>query len=74
MLGPGAYARIRAHHSERRRDHAVGKRASLYVGAIRIAHTSHLVDSFRSIQSELADVRGSDGDDDISNSCTALAL
>jgi DNA helicase II / ATP-dependent DNA helicase PcrA len=39
----------------------------LEAGTTRIAHTSHLVDRFRSIQSDLADLRGPAGDDDISN-------
>jgi DNA helicase II / ATP-dependent DNA helicase PcrA len=39
----------------------------LEAGDIRIAHTSHFVDRFRSIQSELAEQRGPGSDDDIAN-------
>jgi DNA helicase II / ATP-dependent DNA helicase PcrA len=62
----GAYARIR-NHCERTGTIPWDVMCQLETGAIRIAHTSHLVDRFRSIQSELADLRGPDGDDDISN-------
>jgi DNA helicase-2/ATP-dependent DNA helicase PcrA len=62
----GAYARIRA-HCERTGITPWDLMCQLEAGGIRIAHTSHLVDRFRSIQSELAELRGQDGDDDISN-------
>ena len=66
----GAYARIRA-HCERTGMTPWDVMRQLEVGAIRIVHTSHLVDRFRSIQSELADLRGPAGDDDIQILCGA---
>jgi superfamily I DNA/RNA helicase len=62
----GAYARIRA-HCEHTGTTPWEAMCQLEAGAIRIPHTSHLVDRFHSIQSELAELRGSDGYDDISN-------
>jgi DNA helicase II / ATP-dependent DNA helicase PcrA len=62
----GAYARIR-NHCERAGTTPWDVMCQLETGAIRIAHTSHLVDRFRSIQSELADLRGPGVDDEISN-------
>jgi superfamily I DNA/RNA helicase len=62
----GAYARIRA-HCEHTGITPWDAMCQLEAGAIQIAHTRHLLDRFRSIQSELADLRGPDGDDDISN-------
>ena len=62
----GAYARIRA-HCERTRMTPWDLMCQLEAGAIRIAHTNHLVDRFRKIQSELAELRGQDGDGNISN-------
>jgi DNA helicase II / ATP-dependent DNA helicase PcrA len=62
----GAYARIR-NHCERTGTTPWDVMCQLETGAIRIAHTNHLVDRFRSIQSELADLRGPGVDDEISN-------
>jgi superfamily I DNA/RNA helicase len=62
----GAYARIRAHcqHTGMTPWDAM---CQLGAGTIRLAHTSHLVDRFGRIQSELAELRGPDGDEDITN-------
>jgi superfamily I DNA/RNA helicase len=62
----GAYARIRA-QCERTGMTPWDLMCQLEAGGIRIPHTSRLIDRFRSIQSELAELRGPDGDDDISN-------
>jgi DNA helicase-2/ATP-dependent DNA helicase PcrA len=39
----------------------------LATGTLQIRHTNHLIQRFRDIQSELAELRGPDGDNDISN-------
>jgi DNA helicase II / ATP-dependent DNA helicase PcrA len=62
----GAYARIRT-HCERTGMTPWDLMCQLEAGDTRIAHTSHLVDRFRSIQSELAELRGPGSDDDIAN-------
>jgi DNA helicase-2/ATP-dependent DNA helicase PcrA len=62
----GAYARVRA-HCERTGITPWDAMCQLEGGAIQITHTRHLVDRFRSIQSELTDLRGPDDDEDISN-------
>ena len=41
--------------------------SQLDAGAIQITYTNHLVDRCRDIRSELAELRGRNGDDDISN-------
>jgi superfamily I DNA/RNA helicase len=62
----GAYARVRS-HCERTGITPWDAMCQLEAGAIQIAHTNHLIARFRNIRSELADLRGRDGDDDISN-------
>jgi len=62
----GAYARIRA-HCERTGMTPWHVMSQLDAGAIQITYTNHLVDRCRDIRSELAELRGRNGDDDISN-------
>jgi superfamily I DNA/RNA helicase len=62
----GAYARVRA-HCERTGITPWDAMCQLEAGDIRIAHTNHLIARFRRIRAELDELRGPDGDDDISN-------
>lgn len=62
----GAYARVRA-HCERTGITPWDAMCQLEAGVIPIGHNRHLVDRFRSIRSELANLRGPNGDDGISN-------